>query len=114
MAERREMKKKKARDHIRVAEHKCPKCDYPMDCISAAFTKNTPTPRPGDFTICLCCGAMLTFTDSKGGIRLPTIEEKDIMNKRYDITMLRLAQATIVGDKIKEQLERGSGNGSPQ
>jgi hypothetical protein len=57
---------------------------------------------------------MLVFTDSNGGMRLPNPKEKEAMNKRYDITLLRLAQADIVGDKIKERLKSESGSGNPQ
>jgi ferredoxin-like protein FixX len=108
------MEKETERDHIKLPEQKCPKCDYPMDCATAAFTEDTPQPRKGDYTICLSCGTMLVFTDSNGGIRLPNLKEKEAMNKRYDITLLRLAQADIVGDKIKERRERESGSGNPQ
>jgi hypothetical protein len=57
---------------------------------------------------------MLVFTDSKGGMRLPNPEEKEKMNILYDITLLRFAQAHVVGDKIKERLESESGSDNPQ
>lgn len=107
------MKSKKQSEYRHVDPHKCPKCGYEMDAISSAFTDKTPTPRAGDWSICISCGSMLVFTDSKGGIRLPNLKEKEAMNKRYDITLLRLAQADVVGDKIKER-ESGSGSGNPQ
>lgn len=108
------MGKKKDKDHIMVEVHACPKCGYKMDCITAAFTNNTPNPRPGDYTICLCCGVILVFTNSEGGIRLPTPDEKEAIDKRGDITLLQLTRANVVGDRDLRRLERESGSDSPQ
>lgn len=47
----------------------CPQCGKTLDeatCMNATSL----TPKPGDFTVCVYCGEILTFTQSLGVARV--------------------------------------------
>lgn len=98
-------------EHQDVPEHSCPKCGYKSDCVSIAFENETPIPRPGDLSLCLCCGAMNVFTKDLQ-LRLPNAKEQEWILNSPKITLAQLARANLVGDKIKQQREK-EGNTSP-
>lgn len=41
---------------------KCPVCSHEMDCATCVEKgREKERPRPGDFTLCICCGEILCF-----------------------------------------------------
>lgn len=45
--------------HFLVSAVRCPLCDKVLNCHGA--TAPTPGPQPGDLTLCVGCGVLLTF-----------------------------------------------------
>jgi len=54
----------------------CPLCGYLMDYASPP-TGPDATPKAGDLSMCLSCGAVLVFTDSTDGPGLRAISERE-------------------------------------
>lgn len=46
-------------EHFHVPLMHCPVCDHVVNCHGA--TAPTIGPRPGDFTLCVYCGMLLSF-----------------------------------------------------
>jgi len=54
--------------HHRLPSSTCPDCGYVMDAATAVSRKDA-TPKPGDASLCLKCGALLRFADDLTLIR---------------------------------------------
>lgn len=50
-------------DSVRVPKNNCLNCGYLMDTLSPCFEHNI-TPKPGDVSICLRCGAVMKISDN--------------------------------------------------
>ena len=48
--------------HVNLEESKCPKCDKTLDAATAVDGSGA-RPRPGDLSLCIACGEILTFAD---------------------------------------------------
>jgi predicted Fe-S protein YdhL (DUF1289 family) len=68
---------RKALGTRRVAAAQCPGCGRTNDAATCA-TERGATPKSGDFTVCLGCGAKLTFTKSLA-LRKMTEDERRIL-----------------------------------
>jgi len=54
----------------------CPLCGYLMDYASPPAGPDK-TPKSGDLTMCLSCGAVLVFTELTDGLGVQLISEKE-------------------------------------
>lgn len=61
--------------HTYVTPGFCPKCSRLIECSSSPFKGN---PKPGDASVCIECGAILTFGEDMMP-RLPSPEEMLMM-----------------------------------
>lgn len=59
----------------RVVESSCPNCGNKADAATAVGNVDL-TPRPGDYTVCVCCGHVLVYADDLK-VREPTEKEID-------------------------------------
>ena len=58
-----------------VPESYCPRCFHKFDRASGLALHTTGEgPRPGDLTLCIACGQLLTFTPELD-VRLPSPDE---------------------------------------
>jgi hypothetical protein len=55
-------------------EQKCPACQHAISWTTAANKPGSPTPKPGEVSICIFCTAILIF-DEQLKLRLPTRDE---------------------------------------
>lgn len=69
----------------------CPICSYRMDAHEALDGKPMETPKPGDFSLCLSCGELLTFDDG-GGF---AVAQSTSGLSRYEINKVKVAQRII-------------------
>ena len=53
----------KLSDFPSIPQARCPHCYYRLSRVGQVNTRaaDTPTPRPGDLTVCVGCGAALQF-----------------------------------------------------
>jgi RNase P subunit RPR2 len=70
----------------------CPSCFTMLDAVTSMETKGADLPKPGDFTLCIKCHAVLKFTDDMTLVMSSLMEIP--MNSR-----MRFAQ---VAAKLKE------------
>lgn len=66
----------------------CPKCGHHHDCATYLGLQGyrPREPKPGDYTLCICCGSILRFTDIGLGIadlRSENISDADRRRMRY-------------------------------
>jgi hypothetical protein len=74
----------------RIRPSLCPKCGHTLDaCTSAKF--DGAQPRPGDATVCIGCGAVLSFTDDL------SLQEQDLNELTPDVLReVKKVQAAIM------------------
>jgi hypothetical protein len=78
----------------RVPATHCPECGYRMDGATAADQENA-MPAPGDVSVCLNCGQLLTFEDAMT-LRKPKREEiGELMRNRNNWAIIEKAQTYI-------------------
>lgn len=58
---------------VATLKHECPECHYEMD-RAAGIGHDTPSPQPGNGSICLNCGNFAVFGDDLS-LRAPTADE---------------------------------------
>lgn len=77
----------------------CPTCGYRMDAHSAVGTEDA-TPKPGDRSVCLACGALAIYHQVLGSLvlRLPT----------HDETEESLGDPTVVGAMFAHRQARAT------
>ena len=60
---------------ITLAPGACPRCRYVFDVVTpSGHEDNEAVPSPGDFSVCIGCGAVLVF-DALMRVRLATLDE---------------------------------------
>lgn len=84
----------------RLPTSACPTCGYEMDSASSVGRKATP--KPGDFSLCMRCGAVLRF-DAELRLEPATSDELTELDEEGRTTLLR-AQAVI--RKLRPEFER--------
>jgi ribosomal protein L40E len=63
-----------------IKDSRCPKCDYKMDRASH-LTVDDISPKGGDCSVCLRCGAVLMFNDDLS-LREPTAKERKSFSRQ--------------------------------
>jgi hypothetical protein len=77
----------------RIESRKLPCCGKEIDAVTGIGEGKRDTPNPGDFTICLYCGAWLRFTTE---LQVRRFEAEDILDLEAEhISMMRKATALI-------------------
>jgi hypothetical protein len=71
---------------------RCPSCDHELDA-STSMTEREVDPLPGDLTVCLYCGAALTFTTD--GLRLLEPQEIATLKPAEREQLDRVRQAVL-------------------
>jgi len=73
----------------------CPWCGYHHNAVSAVRT-DIDIPDDGDTTLCFNCGSWCIFDSSlDGGLRKPTLAERDSINHDDDLVKLGNAWKTV-------------------
>lgn len=78
---------------VRTKPVQCPCCLYDMDGATCISSKEKVSPLPGDFTLCINCGALLTF-DKDVDLEQPTEEQIETIWPE-DMEKIRMAQTWI-------------------
>ena len=86
-----------------IPEQRCWLCGYKMNRTSEAFGDRTP--KAGDVSICLSCGAIQVFTEDLR-LRVPTDEEREKFMRDPRITEVQIVRAHLVGDQLKPKRRR--------
>ncbi len=82
----------------RTTETSCPKCKTRLDAATSIDTRAQP--KPGDVTICIECGLLMTFTPELD-LRAMTNEEEEALPERNRL-LLRRARATIAEAALRK------------
>ena len=79
----------------------CPYCSHTFN--RASDLKQEPTPREGDFSVCIYCAGLLVF-NADLSVRKPTEYERDIANKSESVfnTQLMVRRLRKIGITIPE------------
>lgn len=75
---------------VKMPIAECPVCLYEMDAATA-IEREKATPAPGDFSLCINCGALLCY-EERGQLRQAT---DDDMEHLWPDQKVRIAQAEI-------------------
>jgi hypothetical protein len=59
---------------FRHVESRCPQCDYKLDASSHVQGDDPSPPEPGDASVCLNCGQVLTY-EEEGRLRKATVRD---------------------------------------
>lgn len=78
---------------VRTPKVPCPGCKTLLSGAGAPFVPGTPTPKPGDPSVCAYCGALLVFTDALG---LALLDDQALLCMPYELLGdLKRAQAAV-------------------
>lgn len=71
----------------------CPKCGTFLDAASVLRSGHIPMPKPGDFTVCIGCGVIMTFGDQ---LQLQEVSEAELAAlKPKELTNVKKIQAAV-------------------
>lgn len=59
---------------FRHAQSRCPQCNYKLDASTHVQGESTSAPQPGDASVCINCGQVLTY-EKEGRLRRATVRE---------------------------------------
>jgi hypothetical protein len=77
-----------------VAEDSCPKCGAHLDAaMPVGKEEDTARPAPGDYSVCITCGALLVF-EKNMRVRELSLEEMETMESDT-VKMLLLSRAKV-------------------
>ena len=65
----------------RLAETKCLRCHHKLDAASC-LADDAAVPKPGDITICIKCGYLMTFTDD---LSFRDLTEEEVLEVTLDV-----------------------------
>lgn len=85
----------------------CPVCDYYLDCTANA-NKETDPPKPGDFSVCFKCGALLRWNlemDMKEATP-EDLDELDPDNLKEVYRIVTITRSFIEHHKAEKKAER--------
>jgi transcription initiation factor IIE alpha subunit len=77
-----------------LPESRCPQCDYKLTGASVAHGTNQP-PQPGDTSICLNCGQVLTYLDGTLLRKATADEIRELMQEPKAWATIEKAQMFI-------------------
>jgi hypothetical protein len=78
------------KDDYRIPEQRCPECAYELTGAGGFPGSEERAPRPGDWTVCINCGAALCFgKDLRLRIAAPGELDREPLAVRRDIAQIR-------------------------
>jgi len=87
-------------DETFIPPHRCPRCNYRMDCTTDAYGEAKP--KEGDVSICLMCGGLMVF-NADLTVRKPTKEENLRFQSDPSIMRAQIMAAHITGAKPRQK-----------